>query len=228
MPLPTAETRIQRPSIRDEVYTQLLNWIMDGTLKPGEKIVDKELAGHLGVSRTPVREALRRLEDKDLIESSANRWTRVAVIPPNEPEMIYPVIWALEKLALAGAINTLTQADLADMETANNRFRQALADKDPAAASQADADFHQVFINRSGNIHLMNILEDLKIRYRRLEVIFFKELSRDDSSIDEHKAIMQALADRDLDRAGHLLRSNWQKSLERFKTFNRDPVPEQD
>ncbi|WP_022667480.1 GntR family transcriptional regulator [Desulfospira joergensenii] len=82
MPLPANNNPIERPSIREEVYKKLLTWIMEGVLKPGEKIVDKELALHMGVSRTPVREAIRRLEDQDLVESAANRWTRISKIPP--------------------------------------------------------------------------------------------------------------------------------------------------
>ena len=88
MPLPSNNRPILRPSIREEVYDTLLSWIMDGVLKPGEKILDKDLASHLGVSRTPVREALRRLEDKHLVESAANRWTRISPILSDEPPMI--------------------------------------------------------------------------------------------------------------------------------------------
>ncbi|MCP3888834.1 MAG: winged helix-turn-helix transcriptional regulator [Desulfobulbaceae bacterium] len=72
MPLPENEKQIKQLPMREDVFRKLLNWIMDGTLQPGEKIVAKELAEHMGVSRTPVREALHRLEDKGFVESSAN------------------------------------------------------------------------------------------------------------------------------------------------------------
>lgn len=218
MPLPSKDNRINRPSIRDEVYGSLLDWIMEGTLRPGEKIVDKDLAAHLGVSRTPVREALRRLEDKDLVESSANRWTRVAEIPAREPEMIYPIIWTLEKLALAEAMGRMTAADFHRMEQANIILEEAIDRDDPVAASKADADFHDIFIECSENIHLIKILQDLKIRYRRLEVYFFEGTSYAESSIKEHQDLIDALKNKDLGRAEQIIHSNWEKSLERLRT----------
>ena len=217
MPLPIKETPIDRPSMRDTVYTTLLDWIVDGTLHPGEKVVDKALASHMGVSRTPVREALRRLEDKGLIESSANRWTRVAEIPPEEPEMIYPIIQSLEQLALTAAIPAITPEDIAAMTSANQSLENALKANDPVTASQADKEFHDIIISRSGNPHLIGILGDLKLRFRRLEVIYFKGVIQDFSSVAEHKTLLKAIRKKDLQSAVETLHINWQKSLDRLK-----------
>jgi DNA-binding GntR family transcriptional regulator len=222
MPLPVKENRINRQSIREDVYDKLLDWIMEGVFRPGEKLVDKELAEHMGVSRTPVREALRRLEDKALVESAANRWTRVSKIPTKEPEMIYPIIWTLEKLALSIAIGTMTDDDFTKMDQANNELKAALENNDPVAATKADGDFHGVFIKRSQNLHLISILEDLKIRYRRLEVSYFEGLSYRESSLEEHRTLISALRTRDIALADKTVGSNWKKSLERFKTSERN------
>lgn len=221
MPLPLKENRINHPSIRDAVYEKLLNWIMEGTLRPGEKIVDKELAEHMGVSRTPVREAIQRLEDKGFVESAANRWTRVSEIPPEEPEMIYPIIWTLEKLALSIAIHTMTEEDFTRMEEANTALKHALDHNDPVAASKADKQFHGTFLERSKNVHLINILEDLKIRFRRLEVNYFRGLSYGQSSFEEHSAIISALRSGDIESAQEVLHSNWKRSLERYRTLQK-------
>ena len=217
MPLPARENRINRPPLREDVYTKLLNWIMDSTLRPGEKIVDKELAEHMGVSRTPVREALRRLEDRGLVESAANRWTRVSKIPAKEPEMIYPIIWTLEKLALSIAISTMTDEDFTKMEQANNAMKAALEKNDPVAASKADAQFHGIFLDRSQNVHLIEIVKDLKIKYRRLEVNYFEGLSIAESSIEEHKALISALRTGGITLAEKIVHSNWKRGLERIK-----------
>jgi len=222
MPLPAKNSEIPRPSIREEVYNKLLNWIMEGVLQPGEKIVDKELAEHMGVSRTPVREALRRLEDKNLVESAANRWTRVSEIPSEEPEMIYPIIQTLENLALSTAIQAMTEKDFKKMSRANSVLKSALKNNDPVAASKADAEFHSVFIARSQNFHLINILEDLKIRYRRLEVIYFKGMSYDDSSIKEHESIISSLRAGDIVLAKQIIHSNWEKSLELLRVIKKN------
>ncbi|MEJ2492600.1 MAG: GntR family transcriptional regulator [Desulfuromonadales bacterium] len=169
--------------MREEVYKTLLMWIMEGELRPGEKLLDKELANQMGVSelanqmgvsRTPVREALRRLEDKNLVESSANRWTRVTDISVEEPAKIYPIIWTLEELAIEQALPKMTAADLDRMEMANDSLEHALSTNDPVRASRADAQFHDVFIEATDNPFLITILQDLKIRYRRVEVTYFE------------------------------------------------------
>ncbi|MCD4722917.1 MAG: GntR family transcriptional regulator [Desulfobacula sp.] len=217
MPVPAKNSPITRPSMREEVYNTLLAWIMEGELRPGEKLLDKELAENMGVSRTPVREALRRLEDKSLVESSANRWTRVSEVSVKEPEMIYPIIWNLEELAVAQAMEYLTQADLKKMKDANTALGKALEEANPVKAYTADERFHDVYIQRSQNPHLVNILQDLKIKSRRVEVTYFKEYACAKYSLEEHCRIMNALMAKDLDLVRSLIRSNWQSSLKRLK-----------
>ncbi|MFH1152983.1 MAG: GntR family transcriptional regulator [Pseudomonadota bacterium] len=219
MPIPVKAEPINRSFMREEVYNTILSWIMEGELRPGEKLLDKELAENMGVSRTPVREALRRLEDKNLVESSANRWTRVTEVSIREPEMIYPIIWSLEELAAQQAMPGLTQADFDDMAAANRDLAQALDTKDPVAASRADARFHDVYIRRSGNYHLIGMLQDLKIKCRRVEVTYFQGTACGKYSLDEHYRIIDALGSGDLELARQVIRSNWQSSLKRLRNL---------
>lgn len=216
MPIPSKKQAVNRLSMREEVYNTLLSWIMEGELRPGEKLLDKELADNMGVSRTPVREALRRLEDKALVESSANRWTRVSEISRQEPKRIYPIIWTLEELAISVAAEYLTEKDFRKMAQANIALQKALEHPDPVKASIADVAFHDVFIQRSGNPHLIDILSDLKIKYRRLEVSYF-EGGAASESVEEHEYIIDALKIKDIRSAQSLIRSNWQNSLKRLE-----------
>lgn len=225
MPIPAHSKPISRFSMREEVYNTLLSWIMEGELRPGEKILDKDLAEKMGVSRTPVREALRRLEDKDLVESSANRWTRVAEISLEEPEMIYPILWTLEELAVAQAIENLSTADFNKMVEMNKTLDKALDNGDPVKASRADAEFHNVYIERSSNPFLINILQDLKIRYRRVEVTYFAGSACAKDSVAEHVLILDALKSGDLIQVQSMIRSNWKSSLDRLKNIeNRSSI----
>lgn len=217
MPVPFKTKPFNRSFMREEVYKTLLTWIMEGELRPGEKLLDKELAESMGVSRTPVREALRRLEDKDLVESSANRWTRVSEVSIREPEKIYPIIWSLEELAVSLAIDGLTKDDFKKMDKANVVFDKALYKENPVKASMADIRFHDVFIKRSDNPHLIAILRDLKIKYRRLEVTYFEGYASAKYSLDEHHRIIAALRGGDLAGAQAMIRLNWQSSLKRLK-----------
>ena len=215
MPLPEQHKPISRLPMREEVYDKLLNWIMEGVFRPGEKLVDKSLAENLGVSRTPVREAFRRLEDKGLVESAASRWTRVSKISRREPEMIYPIIWTLEELALTQAFPDLTAQDFAAMEAANADLGKALAKGDPIASSKADECFHEIMILKSDNHHLLKILQDLKIMYRRLEILFFEGYTCDSFSVEEHETLLTALRAGDLPGALAALRTNWENSLKK-------------
>lgn len=217
MPVPFKTKPFNRSFMREEVYKTLLTWIMEGELRPGEKLLDKELAESMGVSRTPVREALRRLEDKDLVESSANRWTRVSEVSIREPEKIYPIIWSLEELAVSLAIDGLTEDDFKKMDTVNVALGDALCKENPVKASMADIQFHDVFIKRSDNPQLMSILRDLKIKYRRVEVTYFEGHASAKYSLDEHHRLVAALRAGDLAGAQAAIRLNWQSSLKRLK-----------
>jgi DNA-binding GntR family transcriptional regulator len=222
MPIPTKINPISRFSMSEEVYQTLLLWIMEGELRPGEKILDKELAEKMGVSRTPVREALRRLEDKALVESSANRWTRVSNISVEEPAKIYPIIWTLEELAIVEALPKMIEADFTRMDSANQDLEKALSCNDPVSASRADARFHDVFIERTDNPFLITILQDLKIRYRRVEVTYFEGSSLALDSVHEHRRIIDAFRSGDLLKSQSMILENWQNSLRRLKNISSE------
>jgi len=175
MPIPEQVQKFKRPLAREEVYTTLQTWIVEGVYRPGETIRDQDLADALGVSRTPVREALQRLQDEGFVEMATNRWTRVATLDLDEVRHLYPIIWSLEMLAISLAQHRLTTNDLESMREANARLQEALTNKDAIAASKADYDFHQVFIRQSANPDLMRILHEVKIRLRWLEVVYFRE-----------------------------------------------------
>lgn len=222
MPVPIKTKPFNRSFMREEVYKTLLTWIMEGELRPGEKLLDKELAESMGVSRTPVREALCRLEDKGLVESAANRWTRVSEVSIDEPVKIYPIIWTLEELAVARAIDLMTSEDFETMEKANQRLQTALIAGNPVEASLADIEFHDVFIKRSENSHLMSILRDLKIAYRRVEVTYFEKNTSGKYSLDEHLKILAAFRRGDLQEVQLMIRLNWQNSLKRLRQLALD------
>ena len=133
MPIPQTQI-LDRTFIRDEVYKSLRKWIVRGKLEPGEKLKDKELATQLGVSRTPVREALRKLEDEGLVETAANRWTRVVPVTLEDAERIYPIMQKLEELALELAFPKIAVQHIQGMQNANNQLKEALLSNNSQAA----------------------------------------------------------------------------------------------
>lgn len=208
--------------MRDDVYQSLRTWIVSGELKPGEKLKDKELAAHLGVSRTPVRESLRRLEDEGLVETSPNRWTRVALVSREDAENIYPIIQQLELLALSLAFPYLTERHVDEMRSLNAQLRDALEGGGASDSADIDAKFHQVFIDAAGNDELKTILEHVKIKYHRIELAYFKSSTAMIASVEEHNMLVEALDERSLDKAKVALAQNWHAAIKRLRDMESE------
>lgn len=217
MPIPPTAPKHTRSLAREDVYRQLSTWIIDGTLAPGEPLRDQDIAAQLGVSRTPVREALRRLEDEGLVETALNRWTRVAALRDEQPGELYPVVETLEVLALQLALAHLTEGDLEYLRDLNVQLREALQHQDARGAVEADTAFHDVWITASGNRELQQTLRALKRKLRRIELAYFNAASFGEASLDEHAAILGALRKGDTAAAQHALKANWLGSLRRLE-----------
>jgi DNA-binding GntR family transcriptional regulator len=226
MPLPGSTFKVPRTLARDEAYERLRGWIIAGTLEPGEVLRDQEIAASLGVSRTPVREALRRLEDEGFVETALNRWTRVAPLDLERTAETYAVIEALEVLAIELAFRRLTREDVKRMTQANRAMRRAAGQQDPAAALLADATFHDVWIARANNGELAALLDQLKTKLRRVELAYFDGASRARQSFREHAAIVKAVHDQSLPEAAVAVARNWRGSAERLRAFVARQFPE--
>src|SRR5579884_872618 len=129
----TTIQKLESASLRERVYATLRDAIVSGELAPGARLRDQELAGSLGVSRTPVREALQRLEDEGLVETSPRASTRVAPLDARAARDAFPVVAALHALATRYAVRRLTPADIARMRAANERLARLIAAPDPHA-----------------------------------------------------------------------------------------------
>jgi DNA-binding GntR family transcriptional regulator len=222
MPVPDVVETIQPQLMREEVYLTIKRWIVDGALAPGEKVRDLQLAERLGVSRMPIREALNRLADEGFVEMAANRWTRVSPLNPEDAERIYPIIWSLERLAVRLAGPNLGDRGIDAMARSNARLRAALEAGEGVEASRADAEFHQAYINATGNSELVKILSGLKIKLRRLEIAYFGGSVVASRSIEEHELVIEALRRGDIERAADAVCQNWQQSFDRI--LDRDPA----
>jgi len=211
------ERKIKRTFVRHEAYLKLRDWILQGTLAPGVQLRDKELAEQLGVSRTPIREALLRLEDEGLVQTKPNRSTLVSSIDFHNAFYLYSIVWTLECLALSQAFGSLTDNHIQKMIEANERFLKKMKTRDRLAAVEADHDFHTVYIQLSQNEELEKIISELKTKLKRLDLYYFDKIKDAALSYDEHKKIIEALQRRDLAAAMHAVEHNWKNSFSRFK-----------
>ncbi len=167
MPLPSDFNTVKRPLLREEIYEALQGWILGGALQPGEQQRDTDLAARLGVSRTPVREALRMLEDKGLVETASGRWPRVSSVTLREAKKLYPAVWTFERHLVEGAIVRFTREHARVMEADNVTLGRGLRGGDMGLAAQADAAFHRVIQQVSGSVPVSGLLEDLSKKVGR-------------------------------------------------------------
>ena len=216
MPIPQVSRPLSRSLARDEVHRRLKVWIIDGTLRPGEVLRDQGIALSLGVSRTPVREALRRLEDEGFVETALNRWTRVAPLDLQKALEIYSIIEALEVFALETA--RLTAEDIKKMSVINQAMRRALRLKQPGSALRADEDFHGVWLTGAQNGELWVLVQQLKTKLQRVELAYWDRAARADESVREHATLLRALQTGSRHEAIVALKRNWEGAKQRLRT----------
>ncbi|MBL0749940.1 GntR family transcriptional regulator [Nocardioides baculatus] len=209
MPIPTAAAPLRTELLRDSVHDRLRDAIVDGTLAPGEVVRDTELATWLGVSRTPVREALLRLGGTGLVRAAPGRSTVVAEIDLAEVREAHAVVASMHRLAVAEAVARLTADDLARMHAANERFATAVDAQDTDAALAADDDFHAVAVDASANRAVATVLDQFGPVVRRLERLRFASLAAADS-VDLHDRLVAACASGDADAAADVAFRTWQ------------------
>jgi DNA-binding GntR family transcriptional regulator len=210
MPVPETTRRIQRPTVRQIAFEKLRDWIEDGTLAAGETVKDVDIAERLGVSRTPVREALQMLEQLGAIEAVAGRHTRVSTVSQEDADLVVAPLALLHGLASELATPNVTAADLAAMDAANSRLAAAVEAGDPVGAKQADDAFHQVLLKRASNPYLLTALEPLQHQRRRLDSLYFAHTGTSEASIEAHRQIAEAIEAGDASRARELTVKHWQ------------------
>jgi len=182
--------------------------VIDGRIAPGQRLKEAELAQQLGISRTPIREALARLEDCGLVQSAANRYTRVAPLDRRDAQDAFQVVAALHALAATLGVARVSSGELDAMVAANERFSVALAGGDVDAAVAADDSFHDVLVHAAANGEIARTLERLMPRLRRLERLRFGSLVGR-RSVEQHAAIIERCAARDAARVADAVRENW-------------------
>lgn len=208
MPIPTQQAIHARSLLRDNVYETIRDAIIDGTLAPGERLRDNELGEWLGTSRTPIREALLRLERAGLVQSKPGKATLVSPIDESATANAQQVVASMHELAARLAVPKLTTIDIDRMRSAAKQFETALDRSDPDSALEADDAFHAVFVEASGNPLVAEVLEQLTPLLRRVEKMRFSSAEARES-VNHHSEIITFAKKRDVEQAAKFTRDNW-------------------
>jgi DNA-binding GntR family transcriptional regulator len=207
MPVPQNAVSVDRSLLRDDVYRRLRDSIVDGTFVPGEQLKDGELAEWLGVSRTPVREALLRLGASGLVVAVPGRSTAVSTIDPRAVREARDVIAAMHSLAVRETTGRLSADEIGRMRDANRRFAEALVSDDVAAALDADDELHGVPVAALGNRALEAVLEQFGPLVRRAELLRFT--GDGTASVKRHEQLIELLAAGDVREAESVTFDLW-------------------
>jgi DNA-binding GntR family transcriptional regulator len=209
MPVPQGRGLVSRTLLRENAYRAIRDAIVDGTLAPGERLNDADLVEWLGVSRTPVREALARLEQAGLVQTKPGRSTIVSPLDVREIRSAQLVTAAMHELAVREAIPNLSAAELDAMREANQRLADALRRNDVDAAIAADDDFHGVPVAACANRAIESVLEQFTPVLRRVERLRFSSLGGR-GSVAQHDRIIALCEAGDVEGATAATRANWQ------------------
>ncbi len=200
-PLPEARTLSER------VYRAVRARIMDGALSPGTFLREKDLES-MGVSRTPIREALGRLASEGFLERLPHRGFRVPEESLGNLLELYPIVASLELLAGRLALERFTPADIAELKAVNGELAAARDRGDVRAMLDLNTRFHRLISERGGNRRLAGLLDDLRSQLTRLELWYYSGRDRTQRSIREHEEIIDAITRGDRPRALSLLERN--------------------
>lgn len=197
--------------LRDVVFNALRKAILRGELVPGQRLMEIQLAEKMGVSRTPVREAIRKLELEGLVIMVPRKGAEVAHISGKNLRDVLEVRRALEELAGELACKRMTEEEFKELEKANHRFTSMLGSDDITEIAQADETFHAMIYQATENERLIQMVNHLREQMYRYRIEHIKDRSQRKLLVQEHQEIMRALAVRDVEATRRTIRNHINK-----------------
>ena len=187
--------------LRDVVFNTLRQAILTGELKPGERLMEIHLANKLGVSRTPIREAIRKLELEGLVTMIPRRGAEVAQITEKSMNDVLEVRRSMDALCVELACERITEEALQELDSACDAFAEAVETKDIRRIAQADVALHDIIVQATGNLRLVQLINNLSEQMYRYRFEYLKDISRHQSLIQEHRGIFEAIKARNKEEA---------------------------
>lgn len=191
--------------LRDVVFNTLRQAILRGELKPGERLMEIQLANKLGVSRTPIREAIRKLELEGLVLMIPRKGAEVAEITEKNMLDVLEVRRALEELAVKLACERITEEEIQELKDAADTFQKILSEKDITKIAEADEAFHDVIFKSTGNDRLIQLLNSLREQMYRYRLEYLKREEYHPQLLEEHQQIIDRITRKDQSEAAELI-----------------------
>lgn len=200
--------------LRDVVFNTLRQAILRGELKPGERLMEIQLANKLGVSRTPIREAIRKLELEGLVLMIPRKGAEVADISEKSLRDVLEVRKALEELAVQLACDKITKEEIEDLKKAAEDFKKILKSRDITEIAEADVRFHDIIFMATDNQKLVQLLNNLREQMYRFRVEYLKKEEVHPQLIAEHEKIIEHIMERDKVKASAIVSEHINNQVE--------------
>lgn len=202
--------------LRDVVFKTLRRGILTGELKPGERLMEIHLANRLGVSRTPIREAIRMLELEGLVTMIPRRGAEVSQITEKNLRDVLEVRRALDALAVELACERITEEEKEALRDACEEFEKATKTRDAVVITQADVKLHDIIVAAAGNDRLTKLVNDMSEQMYRYRFAYIKDETKHQSLIVEHRIIYESIVRCDKATASEAIKThidNQEKSI---------------
>lgn len=194
--------------LREIVFESLREAIINGILKPGERLMEIQLAEEMGVSRTPVREAIRKLELEGFVVMVPRKGAYVAGISLKDIADVFEVRAALESLAAGLAAERITDDELEALERSLVKVAESTEADDLNSLISADTDFHDILYRASRNERLVQIVSNLREQIQRFRMASLSHPGRMRVALEEHRKIVEAISERNVELAQQLARDH--------------------
>lgn len=197
---------LTRQPLNEQVAARLRTMIVNGEMEVGKKIPFTEIAEKLGVSLTPLREAIKVLAEEQLVELTPNRGARVLPVSVEETVALFEVIAELESLGAKLAAERMTEDELAELEALHAEMREYYETSNLDAYFEVNSQIHAAIVANSHNPVLLHTHQKMNVRVARVRFIAVHENQRWAQAMQEHEEVMQAFRDKDADRAARIWR----------------------
>lgn len=194
--------------LRDVVFKTLRQAILKGELAPGERLMEVKLANNLGVSRTPIREAIRMLELEGLVVMVPRRGAEVAKISVKHLKDVLEVRGALEELSAALACERIEEKEEDDLKKAVEEFKKVVYSEDLMLIAQKDEQIHDVIYHATKNDKLVQMINNLREQMYRFRLEYIKDKQKRSGLVEEHEEILEAILAKDVKRAKEAVRKH--------------------
>ncbi|GAB2517477.1 GntR family transcriptional regulator [Nocardiopsis aegyptia] len=216
MPAPGQLRPVPRRSTAELIADQLREAIMYGSLSPGDQLGEAELAGQLGVSRGPLREAMQRLVQEGLLRSERHRGLFVRELTPDDVRDIYVARLAVERTACELIMRGNRGEALARLTPALDALAEAAAGRDRTAMSNADQAFHRTLVSCAGNRRLERMAQTLLVETRMCLSVMQEVYPEPEEILEEHRRLLDAIVEGDEARLFALIESHMVDTVERI------------